>query len=209
MQRYTIFNKRNKIFITKTSQALDNKEYQTIINCDNETFKHQKISMFFDEKNNNNILLLCDKISTEEVFRLCTREFYHVFAAGGLVENDKGEFLFMFRNGFWDLPKGHWEEGESFENTAIREVREETGIKHPRIESFLDISRHTYCMNNRYELKHTYWYKMTCSHRETLIPQTEEGINKLIWVNKDDLHIISENTYPNIKLLMEKYFSEK
>jgi 8-oxo-(d)GTP phosphatase len=28
----------------------------------------------------------------------------------------------------WSFPKGHWEEGETYEETAIREAQEETGL---------------------------------------------------------------------------------
>ena len=45
-------------------------------------------------------------------------------AGGGLVYNKKGEVLFIFRNGKWDLPKGGVEKKEEIEQTAIREVEE-------------------------------------------------------------------------------------
>ena len=55
-------------------------------------------------------------------------KYLEVNAAGGLVRNGNGEFLMIHRNGKWDLPKGHQEEGERIEDTAVREVMEETGI---------------------------------------------------------------------------------
>ena len=45
-----------------------------------------------------------------------------------MVYNDKGEILFIFRNGKWDLPKGGTEKNETMEETAMREVEEETGV---------------------------------------------------------------------------------
>ena len=54
-------------------------------------------------------------------------------AGGGLVYNKAGDVLFIFRNGKWDLPKGGIEEGEEIEDTAIREVEEETGVKNLKI----------------------------------------------------------------------------
>jgi 8-oxo-dGTP pyrophosphatase MutT (NUDIX family) len=50
-------------------------------------------------------------------------------AGGGLVYNAKDEVLFIYRNNKWDLPKGGIEKGEEIEETAIREVEEETGVK--------------------------------------------------------------------------------
>ena len=51
--------------------------------------------------------------------------FKSIHAAGGLVRNIKGQYLFIFRNGKWDLPKGKIEKGEGIKSAAIREVEEE------------------------------------------------------------------------------------
>ena len=56
-------------------------------------------------------------------------------SAGGLVVNKSREMGLLIgridKRGrmLWSLPKGHIEEGESPEQAALREVREETGIK--------------------------------------------------------------------------------
>ena len=51
-------------------------------------------------------------------------------AASGIVFNVDGEVLLEKRadNGWWGLPGGHVDVGESVEHAAIREIREETGI---------------------------------------------------------------------------------
>ena len=50
--------------------------------------------------------------------------------AGVIIVNEKGEILLGRRadNGYWDYPAGSMELGESFEECARREVREETGL---------------------------------------------------------------------------------
>ena len=58
-------------------------------------------------------------------------------AAGGLVENEKGEILFMFRRGKWDMPKGKRDPGETLEECALREVEEETGVGQLHLKKFL------------------------------------------------------------------------
>ena len=50
-------------------------------------------------------------------------------SCGCIVMNEKNEILLVHHNaGHWDLPKGHVEAGETEEQTAIREVKEETNI---------------------------------------------------------------------------------
>lgn len=53
-----------------------------------------------------------------------------VRAAGILLmlKSPTRQFLLMRHPTRWDLPKGHCEAGESFQETAIRETQEETGI---------------------------------------------------------------------------------
>lgn len=49
--------------------------------------------------------------------------------AGGLVFDSQGNVLLIRdRQGYWVFPKGHTDPGETLEQTALREVLEETGI---------------------------------------------------------------------------------
>lgn len=127
-----------------------------------------------------------------------------ICAAGGIVYNDKGEILWMFRRGKWDLPKGKVDEGESTEECAVREVEEETGLHQIQLGKLLGITYHKYTMNNVNYEKETYWYKMNVSGSQVLIPQAEEGIVELKWVAQSELDDYLKNTYENIRQIVAK-----
>lgn len=59
-------------------------------------------------------------------------------AAGAAIINKKNEILLQRRtdNKCWGIPGGSMELGETFEETAIREVKEETGLSVNRLELF-------------------------------------------------------------------------
>ena len=124
-------------------------------------------------------------------------------AAGGLVYNNENQLLMIFRNGKWDLPKGKVEVDESIEQCATREVEEECGISGLIIVQKLKETYHTYEINGQKILKCIYWFKMKSLFQGDLIPQNEEGITAVVWVNKKDLTEKLENSYRNIKDLFK------
>lgn len=124
-------------------------------------------------------------------------------AGGGLVYNTKGEVLFIFRNNKWDLPKGGIEKGEEIEDTAIREVEEETGVKGLTIVNKLDKTYHIFKRNGRYKLKITHWFEMRTKYNGRLLAQADEGIDKVEWKSVDEVQEALKNSYENIKLLFE------
>ncbi|HLP63909.1 NUDIX hydrolase [Flavobacterium sp.] len=124
-------------------------------------------------------------------------------AGGGLVYNKKGEVLFIYRNGKWDLPKGGKEKGEEIDLTAMREVEEETGVDKLKIKNKLQKTYHVFKRNGKYKLKITHWYSMTTTFDGVLIPQANEGIEKVAWLNPEQVQEALKNSYENIKLLFE------
>ncbi len=138
---------------------------------------------------------------TNDVTQL-KQDFFSVFkivpAAGGLVLNDKGQMLMIFRRGHWDLPKGKMEVGETKKEAAIREVQEETGLVNITLLKKLVTTYHIYRGKNsdRRIIKPSFWYLMFSSDRK-LVPQTNEDIEKAEWINYkeevDDLTPIYSN----------------
>lgn len=127
-----------------------------------------------------------------------------VEAAGGWVKNAVGDFLFIFRNGKWDLPKGKMETNESKDVAALREVEEECGVSVASLDSALHTTFHVYEQDEQVILKPTYWYNMTVLETAPLIPQIEEGITAVMWVAKSQIREKLQNTYPAIIEVAER-----
>ena len=121
-----------------------------------------------------------------------------IHAAGGVVYNENEEILMIFRRGFWDLPKGKVEPDETIAAAAIREVQEETGIKHIELGRKLIETYHTYHLSSgRRILKHSHWFLMHTSD-SILIPQVEEDIEEAIWIKKRNFLNQNNKVYQNI-----------
>ena len=124
-------------------------------------------------------------------------------AGGGLVYNKNGDVLFIFRNGKWDLPKGGTDKGEEIEDTAMREVEEETGVNGLSISKKLQKTYHIFKRNGVYKLKITHWFEMQSTYDGIPFGQAEEGIEKVEWKNPEQIKEALKNSYENIKLLFE------
>ena len=133
--------------------------------------------------------------------------FKIIDAAGGVVHNNSKEILFIYRKGFWDLPKGKIDKGESKEEAALREVQEETGVKDLQLESFIKATYHTYrSKKEKRILKRTFWFNMR-TNVQSLIPQIEEDIEKAIWMNSEVFLKDCRPVYGSIKSLIEELTS--
>ena len=137
----------------------------------------------------------------QEVFRM----FNKIVAGGGVIENENHQILMIFRRGKWDLPKGKLDEGETIEQCAIREIREETGLEEISITKMLMITYHTYIEKKVAILKETHWYKMLYSGKQTPIPQAEEQITQIEWAYPDKMDKYFDNTYDIIKEIIQDY----
>jgi len=125
-------------------------------------------------------------------------------AAGGIVQREN-KFLFIKRNGFWDIPKGKLEKGESPEQGAVREIEEECGLIQPIIKRHLVDTWHTYEHKGKMVLKKTYWYWLAEGEKKMhLVPQIEEGITELGYFEKGKFELIKENTFLSIIVVMEE-----
>lgn len=177
-----------------------------------EEYMHHPDAVFIDEISGPALKSLLHEIVKEEFhagillnedLEKLKKAFFKLFipvtAAGGLVENDKGEFLLIHRRGKWDLPKGKLEKGESIEACALREVEEETGLQNIELKNLLTITYHTYDEYGKHILKDSHWYRMKVSGTQALVPQTEEDILEVKWVKKKDLAKYLPDSYPSIR----------
>lgn len=129
-----------------------------------------------------------------------------VEAGGGMVFNAKKEILFIRRNSKWDLPKGKVEKHESYQEAAVRETVEETGVKDLHVKRFLKKTYHVFKRNDKFRLKVTYWYEMYTDYDGELIPEASEGIKKVKWKNFEKTQKALCDSYENIKLLFPKEY---
>ena len=137
-------------------------------------------------------------------YRVLKNEFFSLFkiinAAGGVVKNEKGEILTIYRNGKWDLPKGKIEKRkETHRKAAVREVQEETGLKTVKIVRPLVTTYHIYCKRKRLILKLTYWFEMFAESSNKLKPQSRENISIVTWVDDEEMADVQKHTYASLR----------
>ena len=140
----------------------------------------------------------------EYMWRDFCSHYQLIEAAGGVVVNSKREVLWILRNGKWDLPKGKVESGEKIEDAAVREVEEECAVRGINRGALLGVTYHTYSYKSEAILKKTYWYAMTCSSKQVLKPQLEEGITEVVWADKTKHFSCVSNTYTSIVELLKQ-----
>jgi 8-oxo-dGTP diphosphatase len=104
-----------------------------------------------------------------------------VRAAGGLVVRD-GRVAVVHRPKYddWSLPKGKLDPGETWEQAAVREVEEETGVR-ARIVAELAPSHYR---DRKGRPKTVRWYRMDVEDAGTFEPDSE--VDELRWLSPDE-----------------------
>jgi 8-oxo-dGTP diphosphatase len=103
-----------------------------------------------------------------------------VHAAGGVVLRD-GRVAVVHRPRYddWSLPKGKLDPGESFEEAALREVEEETGLRCRLIRELPTVS---YVVRGR--LKEVRYWAMEVEDETPFVPNEE--VDELRWVEPQE-----------------------
>jgi len=131
--------------------------------------------------------------------------FRYVQAAGGAVTDERGRLLAIHRLGRWDLPKGKVDDGEAIPEAAVREVQEECGLQHVTLLAPLCETWHTYERNGEQHLKRTDWFLMRASSKETLVPQADEAISEVCWLDAKAVRRMKADTYPSLLSVVEAW----
>lgn len=162
----------------------------------------------------------------EKVYRDFIASFPVVEASGGLVrcpkENIEAEgkdkipspkeaksdylYLYIYRNSMWDLPKGKKEKGETDQENALREVEEETGMKHLKLLDFIKTTYHFIENKQGIALKKSNWFGMEIPRMQATKPQTEEGITQAVWIDKEGIRQRMPLMHASIAYLTDLYF---
>jgi 8-oxo-dGTP pyrophosphatase MutT (NUDIX family) len=121
--------------------------------------------------------------------------------AGGIVLR-QGKFLALQRhNGVWLLPKGHVDPGETLEETALREVREETGLV-AKLGPKLGQTAYSHMEDGKVHNKRVHWYLMRSDSGE--IKREEDIFTDIRWFDRME---IDRLTFNHDRELVNKAFA--
>lgn len=196
MDRTVYFADKAVIFTTKPPAG----ECPSVAPDDADGVTRDKILKILESHNCAAVL----SADPDAAFAAFAAEFTPVEAAGGVVLNERGEWLMIHRNGRWDLPKGHLECGEGLPACAEREIAEETGVcaevMHPLCDTL-----HAYYFppTGRWEIKRTHWFLLRATACEGLKPQREEGIESAVWCTPEEVARNLRDAFPTIRCVAE------
>lgn len=200
---YKVFINHFPVFLASPDETINTKNEFVDINCSSKQDADEimRLHLLADGKKS----YIARNTDVKLLFDLFFGNHIPVKAAGGLVINEKNEFLFIFRNDKWDLPKGKIDAGEDEETAALREVNEECGLNDHSIVKKLVDTYHTYPYKNGNAIKTTAWFLMKVTNAGILTPQTEEGITQVCWKTENDFEEILKNTYGSIEDVLEEF----
>ncbi|MDE1862910.1 MAG: NUDIX domain-containing protein [Thaumarchaeota archaeon] len=108
--------------------------------------------------------------------------------------------LLNYPSGHWDFVKGNIEKGESFKETVLREVREETGITDVNfVNGFENKVEYHYQRDGKLVHKEVVFFLAETPTEEVRISHEHQGF---VWLRFDDA--LQKLTYKTAQNLMKK-----
>lgn len=112
------------------------------------------------------------------------------YTAGGVVyryyENTVQILMIQDKVGRWSIPKGHVEEGESLEQTAVREIGEETGLTELKVLEKLDKLHFFYRKEGKLIFMTTFVFLIEAlGDTDAIVPERNEGIADVKWFDAE------------------------
>lgn len=128
----------------------------------------------------------------------------------GLIKNDKGDYLISLRSDpkipeahlKWDLPGGTVEFGETLEQTVLREIKEEAGIKVDLV-GMLPYSTSKVWKHNDYDI-HVILFCYLCKYKSGKAHSINPEVADLKWVKEKNL--CKFDFLPTVDFFLNKYF---
>ena len=129
-------------------------------------------------------------------------------SCGGVVIF-RGKILLLYKNirgryEGWVLPKGTVEAGETFEQTALREVKEESGARAEIVE-YIGASQYTFQASSQDILKNVHWYRMMGESYDSRPQKEEYFMDSGFYKYHEAWHLLK---FSNEKQILEKAYSE-
>ena len=129
-------------------------------------------------------------------------------SCGGVVIF-RGKILLLYKNfknkyEGWVLPKGTVEQGEEYKETALREVKEETGVS-AEIVKYIGKSQYTFNVPNDVVDKDVHWYLMSSNNYYSK-PQKEEYFEDSGYYKYHEAYHLLK--FSNEKQILEKAYNE-
>ncbi|MBQ2237838.1 MAG: NUDIX domain-containing protein [Lachnospiraceae bacterium] len=129
-------------------------------------------------------------------------------SCGGVVIF-RGKVLLLYKNyknkyEGWVLPKGTVEDGEEFKETAIREVREETGVS-ASIIKYVGRSQYSFSTSIDVVSKDVHWYLMMADSYYSKPQREEYFLDSGYYKFHEAYHLLK---FPNEKQILEKAYAE-
>ncbi len=196
-QKYKVFLEANYILFTELPSDLPNWQGLSPFNYDELLSKFEKSTAY-------QVVGADPKALMSTFFK----HFKHLQTAGALVQQDDSDaYLWMQRLGHLDLPKGKIEKGEEKLEAAIREVREETGLSGAfSLKKELPESFHVYTFKGKSVFKTNYWFHLTYNGSSDTLPQKEEAIEAVFWLQQKQWQVRLNETYLGLRDLLETAF---